>query len=201
MGAHLRQRMEKEQRMNLTLEYYLRGRSFRDIAKELGCGLSTTKRDIDAIRDEWRRSRMDAYGHEQLHELAKIDAIEREAWSQWEASKKEEVATRAETEVQIIEGANGTVVRKPGGEKVVRTTRLRNADPRYMETIRWCVEQRCKLLGLLAPQKIAPTNPEGTGPAKVVLDLSTLSIEELEALDRVRNRMLGLPSSSGPSLN
>lgn len=200
MAAHLRQRLAKEQRMNLTLEYYLRGWSFRQMAKELGCGLTTIQRDIAAIREEWRASRVDAYGQEQLHELARIDAIEREAWAQWEASKKEEVTSRAETEVKIEQGPNGQVVRKPGAERVVRTTRIRNADPRYMETIRWCVEQRCKLLGLLAPQKVTPTNPEGTGPAKIQLDLSTLSIEELEALDKVRNRMLGV-MPGGSSLN
>lgn len=187
--------------MNLTLEYYLRGWSFREICKEVGCGLTTTQRDIAAIREEWRASRVEAFGTEQLHELARIDAIEREAWAQWEASKKEEVGSRAETEVLVEQKADGQVVRKPGSERVVRTTRLRNADPRYMETIRWCVEQRCKLLGLLAPQKIAPTNPEGTGPAKVVLDLSKLSDEELDVLDKVRDRMMGLMPGTGQSVN
>ena len=204
MAAHLRHRVSKEQRMNLTLELYLRGKSFRQIADEIGCARMTVQRDIAEIREDWRKARVDEIGNEQLMELARIDAIERESWAQWESSKKEEVISRAETEVIIETLPDGRVVRKPGKERVVRTTRIKNADPRYMDTVCWYIEQRCKLLGLLAPTKVTATNLSGTGPAeppKVAIDLSTLSDEELVALDKLRDRMLGIMPGTGNSVN
>jgi transposase len=201
MAAALRSQLTREQRRNLVLEHYLRGWSFSKISKELKVVRSTISKDISAIREEWRRSRADSFHSEQLHELARIDAIEREAWAQWESSKAEEVTTRAETEVLITE-ENGRQVRKPGAERVIRVTKTRNADPRYMDTIRWCVEMRCKLLGLLAPSKMAAWSSEVSTPPKVQIDLSTLTDAQLEALDALRDRLLGLPpKSSNPFLN
>jgi len=207
MASNARAKLMKEERMNRTLELYIRGQSYSQIAKALPASKGTVAKDIAAIREEWRRSRTDAFGSEILHELARIDAIERECWAQWESSKTEEVTTRAETGVEVTKDGTGRQVRTPINEKVIRSTRLRNADPRYMDTIRWCVEQRCKLLGLLAPSglaitgKVALTGPDGVSPPKVSLDLSSLSDEELDALDKVRDRMMGLPGSGNPSLN
>jgi transposase len=201
MAAALRSQLTREQRRNVVLDYYLKGWSLSQISRELKVARSTISKDIAAIREEWRCSRADSFHSEQLHELARIDAIEREVWAQWESSKAEEVTTRAETEVLITE-ENGRQVRKPGAERVIRVTKIRNADPRYMDTIRWCVEMRCKLLGLLAPCKMAAPPLEGSTPPKVHIDLSTLTDEQLEALDALRDRLLGLPpSSSNPSLN
>lgn len=207
MAANARSKLVREERMNRTLELYLRGQSYSQIAKALPAAKSTVAKDIAAIREEWRRSRSDELGHALLMELARIDAMERECWAQWEASKTEEVITRAETGVEVGKDATGRQVRTPISEKVIRSTRLRNADPRYMDTIRWCVEQRCKLLGLLAPNgvpligKVALTAPDGVSAPKVSLDLSDLSDEELDVLDRMRDRMMGLPASGKPSLN
>ncbi|MFN0018634.1 MAG: hypothetical protein ACKVP0_10265 [Pirellulaceae bacterium] len=193
--------MNREQRKNSILDYYLKGWSLSEISQELKVARSTISKDIAAIREEWRCSRADSFHSQQLHELAKIDAIEREVWAQWESSKAEEVTTRAETEVLITE-ENGRQVRRPGAERVTRVTKIRNADPRYMDTIRWCVEQRCKILGLLAPSKVAASPLEGSTPPKVHIDLSTLTDAQLEALDALRDRLLGLPpKSSNPSLN
>jgi hypothetical protein len=201
MSASLRSRLNKEQRKNLVLDYYLKGWSLSKISQELKVARSTISKDITAIREEWRCSRADSFHSQQLHELARIDAIEREAWAQWESSKAEEVTTRAETEVLISE-ENGRQIRRPGAERVIRVTKIRNADPRYMDTIRWCVEQRCKMLGLLAPSKMGASPLEGSTPPKVHIDLSTLTDAQLEALDALRDRLLGLPpKSSNPSLN
>ena len=201
MSASLRSRLNREQRKNLVLDYYLKGWSLSEISKELKVVRSTISKDINAIREEWRCSRADSFHSEQLHELAKIDAIEREVWAQWEASKAEEVTTRAETEVLVTE-ENGRQLRKPGAERVIRVTKIRNSDPRYMDTIRWCVEMRCKILGLLAPTKMAASVSVESTPPTVQIDWTTFTDEELEALDAVRNRLLGLPPSSpNPSLN
>ena len=201
MSASLRSRLNREQRKNLVLDYYLKGWSLSEISKELKVVRSTISKDINAIREEWRCSRADSFHSEQLHELAKIDAIEREVWAQWESSKAEEVTTRAETEVLVTE-ENGRQLRKPGAERVIRVTKIRNADPRYMDTIRWCVEMRCKILGLLAPTKMAASVSVESTPPTVQIDWTTFTDEELEALDAVRNRLLGLPPSSpNPSLN
>lgn len=201
MAARLSSIFSKEQRQNMVLEHYLRGKSFRQISKEVSCSLHTVHRDIAAIRDEWRRARAEKMGDaEMLMELARVDGIEREAWAQWESSKKEEVESHASTEVIIEQGPDGQSVRKPGKEKITRKTRIRNADPRYMDIVCWCVEQRCKLLGLINPAIHKAPPIDGNSAPKVILDLSQLSDDELITLDKVRDRMMGI-MPGGSSVN
>jgi hypothetical protein len=37
-------------------------------------------------------------------------------------------------------------------------------DPRFLERVQECVKQRCAILGLQAPEKFAPTTPDGQQP-------------------------------------
>lgn len=39
-----------------------------------------------------------------------------------------------------------------------------SGNPSFLAGVERCIERRCKLLGLDAPQKIAPTTPDGTQP-------------------------------------
>jgi hypothetical protein len=50
----------------------------------------------------------------------------------------------------------------------------------------------CRLLGLDKPIKIAPTNPEGDGPAEVVytFDLESLTDDELRVLRKMRSKVM-----------
>jgi hypothetical protein len=69
-------------------------------------------------------------------ELARIDLLEREAWSGWFESKKEPPITPAKTD-------------KGGASKSIG-----NAD--YLATVQWCIETRCKIRGFFAPVKPDP---------------------------------------------
>ena len=47
-------------------------------------------------------------------------------------------------------------------------TGVQTGDPRYMTVILNIIERRSKLLGLDAPTKLAPTNPDGDEPYKQI---------------------------------
>ena len=60
-------------------------------------------------------------------------------------------------------------------------------DPRYLATVIACIDRRCKLLGLDAPTKIAPTDPSGKQSYLGALELlqqraREMPLEQLEAL-------------------
>ena len=65
----------------------------------------------------------------------------------------------------------------PRGERVHAAIRKaeQTGDPRYLAGVQWCVEQRCKILGLNAPQKVAPTDPTGTREYAPLTDADRLT--------------------------
>jgi hypothetical protein len=54
--------------------------------------------------------------------------------------------------------------------------------PRYLEGIMSCIERRCKLLGLDAPNKVAPTDPTGTEEYDGIGSFKEQLIERLNRL-------------------
>lgn len=123
---------------------YLEGRTQWAISRQLKAGIATVNRDLDAIRQEWLHSAMCDYNARKSQELARIDLVEREAWAAWHRSQKEKT-TREEEE-------------SSGEDSTRRTTKTR-AEPRdgsaeYLRLVQWCVEQRCKILGLDSPKQV-----------------------------------------------
>jgi hypothetical protein len=58
-----------------------------------------------------------------------------------------------------------------------------------------CIERRCKLFGLDAPTKIAPTNPEGTNPYRIAV--KDMSDEQLRLIASLRHQLLQEPPPNG----
>ena len=71
-------------------------------------------------------------------------------------------------------------------------------NPRVADTILRTMERRAKLLGLDAPVKIAPTTPDGLALPSGGLDLSRLSLEDLESLEAI-HRKASLPALAAPA--
>jgi hypothetical protein len=80
-------------------------------------------------------------------ELQKIELIEREAHAGWDRSQKP---------------AQSAVIEGEGNQQPSRkTVRNQSGDPRFLDVLLKCVERRSEILGLDAPQKVAPTDTEG----------------------------------------
>jgi hypothetical protein len=145
-------------RRNKVAAMVLRGESNQlAICKALGMDpsqRSTISRDIKAVKDEWKASAVRAFDEAVGVELAKLDEVEKEAWAAWERSKADRTSSRTN--------------RRTAGERQTdeaeQKTEKRDGEARWLEVVLGCVERRCKLLGLNAPTKIAPTTPQGDQP-------------------------------------
>lgn len=127
---------------------YLRGWLQKDIAIELNLSEATVSRDLAAIAEALEASAQEDVRIARSRELAKIDHLEREAWEAWEQSKKPQRTT-------VKTGAEGQAARGQIKE------RQRDGDPRYMQVVQWCIEERARIRGLYAPTKVAGTDPSG----------------------------------------
>lgn len=105
--------------------------------------------------------------------------MEAEANDAWERSK-------LNREIQSVKKTTGDQ-----GDKTETAMRKeeQTGNPEYLRVVEWCIDRRCKLLGLDAPLKVASTTPDGkqAAPGVMLLDLTRLTDEQLDQLDRMRN--------------
>jgi hypothetical protein len=112
--------------------------------------------------------------------LARIDRLEQQYWDAWQASKNER-------QISVTEQTSGDGEKLKAGIRKVEQT----GDPRYLAGVQWC--QRCKILGLNAPQKIAPTTPDGREPYWLTVEDFTQARNRAEEWRRER---FGIPAPS-----
>ncbi len=79
-----------------------------------------------------------------------------EAWEAWEKSKKEAIIEQEKT------------FGKPDGDKLKTTNAERTkkkikqiGDTKYLDIVKWCIQERNKILGNYAPTKTAITDTKG----------------------------------------
>ncbi len=122
---------------------YLQGQFQHEIADALNLTQEMVSYDLKAIYQHWQES----YAHQleklRAQELARIGNLERTYWEAWEQSQQPRDITSTSKE----------------GEKVKQAKRSEHhtGNPAFLSGVRWCIERRCKLLGLDAPLQ-ADTN-------------------------------------------
>jgi predicted transcriptional regulator len=154
-------------------EMYLKGRRQSEIAQELGTTQATISRNLAAVREEWLKSALVNFNEAVARELAKTDNLERVYWESWERSlepfKSKTIKARGnpKTEDELKSSAEQTL-----------KTEDRNGDPRFLQGVQWCIEKRCKLLGLDVPDRIQidwrETLPDGVSADEVTEQFSEL---------------------------
>jgi DNA-binding MarR family transcriptional regulator len=122
------------ERRTVVAQLYVRRCTQVEIAKKLNVNQSTISRDIAAVQKEWLANRLHDLDRHKAEALASIDAREREAWAEWERSKADR------SSVTTTEGGED--------EKTVRRSESACGDPRYLQVLEGCVEQRARILGL-----------------------------------------------------
>jgi predicted transcriptional regulator len=145
--AHKRTPFEIARDRLVITELYCQGIPQHEIADRLGVSQPQISYDVKAIQADWAAKRdrlLDAHKAEQL---AKIDVMEREYYAEYFRSKQPFSRT-----VKYAESAKDKD--GPQATRAVVTTEERLGDPRYLAGVAWCIEQRCKILGLYAPEKI-----------------------------------------------
>ena len=171
-----------ESRRCQVADLFLRGvKRQTELGQRIGVNRSTISRDLRVLNDRWKESGVRDLDAAKGQELDRLDQLEREAWQAWEKSKGAHETTTTE---QTSTGA---------GERVKAAIRKDEqcGDPRYLAVLQWCIEQRCKLLGLNAPHKIAPTTPDGREPYRLTIEDFTQARQRTEEWRRER---FGIPS-------
>ncbi len=130
-------------------DLYLQGWLQSDIADELGINQSTVSRDLKALHAKWLASALVDFDEAKAKELAKVDRLEREYWRGWLRSCED-----AETLRQ--EGSKGD-----GIGKIVKTAKGQAGDPRFLAGVQWCIDKRCRILGIDAAIKMQHTGEDG----------------------------------------
>jgi len=141
-------------------DMYLQGRLQVDIAKELGINVSTVCRDLKTIQREWLKSTLMDFDAAKSKELAEIDLLEREYWQAWTRSC--EIAQSAKTTKRPI-GEDGEIATV----NIERTSKAQVGDPRFLQGVQWCIERRCKIIGIDSPEKHEITRSGGK-PSRIV---------------------------------
>jgi hypothetical protein len=162
---------------------YLQGWTQAEIGGRLGLSRQQVGYDLGAIREDWQQSTLTDFNARKAEELARIDRLEREYWSAWEASKQERQTSTTE---QTTDGDGDRL--RAAIRKVEQT-----GDPRYLAGVQWCVEQRCKILGLHAPQRHKHGGDEDGMP--ICLEVRPAAV--IEAGRRLEARLLALPPGPG----
>ncbi len=130
---------------------YLRGDTQAEIAAQENVSQPTISNDLKAIREQWRQAAVRDFNEALSMELARIDEVEREAFSAWLRSCEDAESITQKLWQKGNEQDKDAVERK----EVARTTRGQTGDPRFLTVVQGCIDQRCKLLGLYAPESLA----------------------------------------------
>ena len=125
-------------------ELYLHRKSSTFIAKVLGMTRRTVVEEITRMRRDWTDSAPRNYHLGMIQELQRIDLVESYAFDGWERS-----LTRKTVETkQAVRTVNGQV------DRATVRAETGNGDPAYLARMSWCIEQRCRILGLEKPVEV-----------------------------------------------
>lgn len=178
---------QRERDLATTADLYCRGWTQQAIADEIHVERSIISDDIKAILKRWRESAILDFNDAVCDELARVRHLEAVAWDDYYASGGEETTTTVES---TTEGSYA------GSRRTGQRKRTRMRDPRFLTTVQWCIERRCKLLGLDAPERLeARVQQEGNDKHDrlAVLRAAIQSPEDALAIFDTARRLAGAP--------
>jgi hypothetical protein len=188
--------LKLEQRRRKVATLYLRGRYQFEIAAELGVDGSTISRDLQAIRDQWRASSLRDFDGLKAKELDRIDALEREYWAAWDAHRRAGGRQADDGEVDPADADDHDDTEDADDHDDTGGTDGSAPSPKaavFLAGVNKCIERRCKILGLDAPTKVAPTTPDGCNEYNG-LTPDALRRLPLDELVRKYHQALGAPN-------
>ena len=144
MAGRRRSKAELIRDRRVLADLYLQGWTQTAIAAEIGMSQQTVSRDLKALHKQWVEAALMDLNEAKARELAKIDRLEREYWDAWERSCQDSETER----VKQRKTEDGKEVREG-----VKVTKGQAGDASFLRGIQWCIERRCKILGIDAPDK------------------------------------------------
>lgn len=193
MATRKRTKIEREKNYEQISEWYLKGWSQRRIAERLRLNQSQICNDLKVIQKRWKESTNLHIDEQKKEQLVKIDHLEKIYWQAYEKSlhKFKSVSTKSSISDEPVPemGTGDRPVASLPSEKTIRIE-TRNGDPRYLQGVEWCIEQRCKILNLYPDikQKIEHTGKDG--------DSLEFGMSKEELLEFIRKNVYGLEFST-----
>lgn len=135
----------------------LRKKTLAQMAEATGLSVMTVRRELKALMGEWQVAAAEDIAAIKARDLQQLEEMERETWAEWERSKLDWQKRMAESDGK-------------DGKKSKVETGGQCGDPRYMNVLLGIQERRAKILGIDAPQKVAPTDPSGEKPYTAMSD-------------------------------
>ena len=143
---------QRENDLRDIADWYLRGWTQQQIADTLNADperdyilsrVSITN-DLKEIKSRWLTSSLRDFDEARAQELAKIDRLEIEYLDAWQRSCAD---AETETKRQRQAGEGNEV------KEMTKVVKGQAGDPRFLQGVQWCIERRCKILGIDAPSK------------------------------------------------
>lgn len=194
MARRKRNDFQREADFVTIAQMYKEGKLQIEIAKELGLSQGQISQDLAEVLRRWRAEAADTIDAIKQRELDKINNLEIEYWHAWELSLKDATGVSVETKTVALKmpADGGDPVELPAAEtKTTKRRQGQSGNPAYLAGVQWCIDRRCKLLGLDAPTKSELTGKDG-GPiqteATTKPDLSKLGIDELLQLRQIMTK-------------
>lgn len=144
--------------------------------RDYDLSMTSIYKDMKLVQKQWVEEYLSDINTAKAKELARIDRIEKEAWRAWDESKRDIKKTEKERIENEQIGKNEQPFHKHRKVRAKTTQTERDADKEFMKIVQWCVETRCKILGINAPQRYdiswrKQAQAAGVDPDKVKQDL------------------------------
>ena len=125
---------------------------------------------LPILHAEWLASALVDISEAKSRELARLDDLERTYWAGWQ---------RSQDPVEVI---NKRAVETHAGRRITVNTQSSDqvGDPRFLAGVGWCIEQRCKLLGIASPERLDLTTGGMPLTPKTVTMIAPVSLPQLE---------------------
>jgi hypothetical protein len=159
----------KDSIKNYITECHLEGMSMQSTADavDVKYGIKLSKMTISTymkgIKKEWLADRVEDINELRLTEVKKLLKVESEFWREWKRSKEPKKRTTSKRKgtgspLQVV-SPEGEITTETGvtlsGVETQEQETESLGDPRYLMGVQWCIQMRCKILGVEAPTVIA----------------------------------------------
>jgi len=164
-------------RQEIVSRHYFAGKTMQEIAELAEVAIGTVSTDLEILRKQWQEDAKREFDHWQAQELARVDKVEAEAWMAWELSLRDAETTTVVRE----EDEDGNPI-----EKHMLQRKGQSGNPKYLDVIAKCVDQRWKLLGF------DKEKDDGVGAREVIPTMIVKVSTREEADDYLRWRDLSM---------
>lgn len=161
------------------------GHTQTECAEKLGVSQATISRDLDTIVKGWKAEAVADMESIKAKELAKLDALEVEAYNAWVGSKAESQKTTVEERPGRQSSKDADADKPAKGSKHIKIEKQRSdGDPRFLQALLAIQDRRAKIQGFDVPVKF-----DGTVTNKATIDASALSNEAISEILAARDAL------------